>query len=143
MRLLVEAAQGKLRHCPRCGATAYGPPFSDFGDPRDDWKDRYARSIRTPNVDLNTLSTDWSEPRTIPWLSPDHPNFYVTSQREAIRVCRDWGIDPERGGFISEEHRARAQEAARRNRPAALAKLTPAQRAAFVASRRRSAGKKS
>lgn len=135
MRLLVDAAHGRLRHCPTCGATAYGPPYSDFGDPRADWLDAWKRSKKGASIGVDRVSRDWSKPRPMPWLPWDHPNYYVTSHREAIRVCKDWGIDPERGGFISEAHRQRAAEAGRRNRAAALAKWTPAERAQRAAVR--------
>lgn len=138
MRLLVEAAHGKLRRCPTCGATAYGPPYSDFGDPNERWQAKYRRENPTPADSIDRVSRDWSQPRPIPWLPWDHPNYMVTSHREAVRVCRDWGIDPERGGFISPEHERRAREAARRNRRAAIAKFSAADRAKMAASRRRS-----
>lgn len=141
MKLLVEAARGQMRHCPTCGANAYGPPYSDFGDPRQDWKDAYLKANPTPERDMTTPSRDWSQPRPIPWLPVTHPNYYVSSQREAIRVCKDWGLDPERNGFISEKHRARAVAAAAQNRGAYYAALSPREQARVQAARRRSAGK--
>ena len=142
MKLLVEAAHGRHRHCPTCRANAYGPPYSDFGDPCEDWKERQRKSNQAPDTSaLSSVGTDWSQPRAIPWLHPDHPNYYVTSQREAIRVCKDLGIDPERGGFISEKHRQRADMAAKANRREAFSKLSARDRAYVAQARRRSAGR--
>lgn len=134
-RLLHETAHGALRHCPRCGAHPRKMPggWLDWGEPRESWRE----ANRPPGVDSGILHdlahkkcTDWSEPRPIPWLPWDHPNYFVTSEREALKVCRDWGIDPSRpGGFISEAHRERAIAAGQRNRRAAVAALSPRERA--------------
>lgn len=134
---LSEASKGALRSCPTCGAQARRMPGGWWGwsEPRQSWQEAYWKA-RNPSVpDTSRVSGNWAEPRMIPWLPWDHPNAMVTSHKEAMRVCREWGIDPERGGFISEAHKARAFAAGRHNRAEAVAKMTAAERAERAAAR--------
>lgn len=129
-RALGEAGEGALRRCPSCGATAYrrpGKAYAMWGPPSQAWLD--AHPDDRPERGVDQIEGDWSKPRVIPWLPWNHPNYRVTSPKEAVRVCKEWGIDPDRGGFISETHRAAAFACAARNHRAAVAKLTPQQRA--------------
>lgn len=134
---LAEARAGSLRRCPVCGASArrVAGPYWGWSEPSAEFLDRVLRERHVSVPDTSRVSSNWSEPRQIPWLPWDHPNAMVTSHREAMRVCRDWGIDPERGGFISEKHKANAFAAARRNRREAVAKMSPADQAQRQAAR--------
>lgn len=133
-QLLVDASQGRLRHCPTCGADAVRKGrYAEWGPPSRAWLD--ANPEARADADLGRIEGDWSKPRMIPWLPWNHPDLYVTSHREAMQVCRRWGIDPEVGGFISETHRKAAFTAAARNTRNAIERLSPAARARVRATR--------
>lgn len=139
MRLLCEVAAGALRHCATCGAPAWVRPGNyGWGEPRLEWKEAWLSKNHHERPDMSKIVGDWSKPRLIPWLPWNHPNLFVTSPREAKRVCLEWGIDPERGGFISEAHRERAQAAATKNTREAVGKLNPLQRHRRAKARARS-----
>lgn len=136
-RALGEAGLGALRRCPACGAQAImRRGYPEWSEPSARWKETHPKE--TAEAPYDRIEGDWSKPRVIPWLPWNHPNYKVTSHREAMRVCREWGIDPERGGFVSEAHRKRAEAAAARNTRTAVSKLTKQQRLARTASRNRS-----
>jgi hypothetical protein len=114
----------------------------DWGDPRESWQEAFFKErggdprLRNGSGPVQAVSRDWSKPRAIPWLPWNHPNAKVTSHKEAMRVCREWGIDPDKGGFISEAHEKRAKLAAKRNTRVAVGKMTPADRARVLEARR-------
>lgn len=135
-RALGEAGCGALRRCPSCGANAtMRRGYAEWSEPSQAWKD--AHPPERAEAPYDRIEGDWSRPRVIPWLPWNHPNFKVTSHKEAMRVCKEWGIDPERG-FISEAHRQRAQEAAHRGTREAIGRLNPLQKHQRAESRRRS-----
>lgn len=139
---LKEAAAGALRRCPNCGAEAMRrKAWYEWSPPSAAWVEQQMAAVRAAGVaecESDRIEGDWSKPRLIPWLHPNHPNYRVTSEREALTVCKVWGIDPAKGGFISEKHQARALAAAHANRGAAFERLTAAQKAQVRSARQRS-----
>lgn len=132
-KAIEEAYQGALRRCPACGADAVRRRgYAEWSEPSRAWKE--AHQPERVEWEADRLEGDWSKPRFIPWLPWNHPNYRVTSPQEALRVCKEWGIDPELG-FISETHRKRAQRAAMLNTREARSKFTAERRAKQRATR--------
>lgn len=116
--------------CPYCGELGT-VVITTVGTPGNAWEDEYCCS----GCERVVASEDWIEgspfeialsytkfgnprhyqgSRRVLGLPMGHPDYIATSEKDAMRICEDRGIDFETQKFFSGDHRQRAIEAARR-----------------------------